>query len=186
MAEIVEVQLGLLESQPPLPKVIKIPVVIMKETGLSRNVTLKTRDQVVPKVLRDWMLTHRDYKRWFAEGEEVVVVVDAQGVAVVDDKPPTEDDLDLVVDDKSPEDDPDPVVEETTPPPTPPQSSGEGSEIDVVAPWDEDFSDDTSPAIDLMTIKELKAFAKEQAIDIGGLTLIAEIRDAIYDALNAD
>lgn len=83
---VIDVQLGLRENQPALPQVIKVPVSIMQETGLSRTVAIKTRDQVVPKALRDWMLNHRSYRHWFASGE--AVVVDAPGAS--DDPEPTD------------------------------------------------------------------------------------------------
>jgi hypothetical protein len=178
MMSTINVELGL-KPTIVLPQVIKIPVMLIRQLDLPRWVSITQANQVVPKPLRGWMLTHRDYKRWFAEGEEVVVSDVQSVIEIVDDTPSIEE----VVSESESIDDLQPVVEkiEDTAP-----AVVQVKPQEIVAPWDEDFSDDTSPAIDQMNISELKEFAKANDIDISGKTIKADIQDAIYDALNAD
>ena len=162
---IADVKLGL-KPTIVLPQTIKISVALMQQLHLPRWVAITQADQVVPHPLRAWMINHRDYQKWFLSGE--VLVVDAVSVDAEVEVSTTENPIETprVAD----------VAVEDTPEPG-----------DDVPPWLEDFSDaDDPPPIEDMTIPELKAFAKENAINLSGKTVRKDIQDAIYDALADD
>ena len=139
----IQVELGLKQTI-VLPQMVKIPVALMRQFDLPRWVSITQADQVVPKSLRDWMLTQRNYKSWFVEGEAVVVVA-----------PSVEKDLDV-------------------------------SAADETALIEDGVEDNKDPALDKMTLPQLKTFAAENGIDLTGTSNKPAIRDAIDVALNAD
>lgn len=114
----IHVELGLKKTI-VLPQVIKIPVALIRQLNLPRWVSITRTDQVVPKALRDWMLTQRTYKSWFAEGKEVVVDAQSADEAVEDlatDDNNADNEAPSVVETGTGESDDEPIIEEMTVP----------------------------------------------------------------------
>jgi hypothetical protein len=70
-----------------LPKVVILPLGLSNRTHTPRQLVIQGRDQVVPAVVKQWMLRDRRYSSWFAEAE---VTEAAAAAAAAEPSPATE------------------------------------------------------------------------------------------------